>query len=278
MRLSFLFAALMALPLALSAQTVSSLDMMDEVGSNDKLVVVAFKGMETIIPDSRIIDYSNVRQDSNVPDAELFQRLVQAMGINQDSKVIITEEGTQASDMNKAARLYWTFKYYGFNNAYILEGGIRDYSDMGGEVTEAPRRAARVRPGNFETQDPDMSIYASTDDVKKAIADGATVIDIRDMAQYLGLSKDGHIPGAKTASYELYYSTGTVFHSVDDLKALFENLKIDLSNGAIVYCNSGNIASNGWFTLSEKMGIDNIRLYDESLGGWDGDLETKLAN
>ncbi len=278
MRLSFLAAALLALPLIASAKMISSFDLMDEVGTNDKLVVIAFTEMEEIIPGSRIVDYGNVRQDSDVPDAALFQRLIQSLGINNDSKVVITQEGTDAADFHKAARLFWTFKYYGFDNAYVLEGGMQDWADMGGDVTEAPRRAARVRPGNFEAQDPDTSIYASTADVKAALEAGETVIDIRTLDQYLGLSRDGHIPGSKVAPFELYYSMGTVYHNRDVLKQLFEDLKIDLSNGAIVYCNSGNIASSGWYAISEYLGIDNVRLYDESLGGWDGDLQTRLGN
>ena len=38
--------------------------------------------------------------------------------------------------------------------------------------------------------------------------------------------------------------------------------------GLISFCNTGHWAATNWFALSELAGIDNVRLYPESMVGW----------
>ena len=36
----------------------------------------------------------------------------------------------------------------------------------------------------------------------------------------------------------------------------------------ITYCNSGHLASGGWFMMHELMGNKNVKLYDGSMHEW----------
>ena len=270
---------LLALPLW--AATISMDELQSKTGDAN-LVILGINLEGQMIPNSRVVSYDRVRQDDNVPAANLFQAAMQAEGINKDSFVVIVESGEGFGSFHPAARLYWTFKYFGHDNVAILEGGMQDWTDMGGDVTEVPRRAARVRPGNFEAKAPRAELIASTEQVKAAVGK-ELIIDARPFANYIGTVKppvaqqNGHIQGAKSAPLDLYFSSGSILRSKADLEKLFADLNIDPSKGAITYCNTGSFAAVGWFVVSEILGHSN-RLYDASMKEWDGPVSTVLQN
>jgi thiosulfate/3-mercaptopyruvate sulfurtransferase len=272
--------AIFVLALPLWAGTIGMMELQEKLGE-DNLVIMGINLEDKMIPGSRVVSYDRVRQDSNVPEANLFQAAMQAEGVNKDSFVVIVEDGTGFGSFHPAARLYWTFKYFGHDNVAILEGGMQDWTDMGGESTEVPRRFPRAR-GNFEAGEPNESIIASTEMVKAAIGK-QTIVDIRPFVNYIGMVKPaiaqqaGHIDGAKSAPLDLYFSTGTIFRDKADLAQMFEDLSIDLSGESISYCNTGSFAAVGWFVISEILGHEN-RLYDASMKEYDGPVSTALQN
>ena len=273
-------AALLALPLVAFAQSISMDDLQKEMKSNKNLVILGIDAAGGKLPGSRMIDAKKIRQSSNVPDAKSFEAMMQAEGVNSDSKVVIVEEGTGSGTFAPAARLYWTFKYYGFDNVAILSGGLQEWTDMGGEVSD--KAPGKAKAGNFAAQAPRSEIYASAEDVKAAIGK-KTIVDVRDIASYIGLNQKkgnkqaGHIDTAETADLTLYFKTGSTLHDKAALEKLFKDLKIDLSKGNITYCNSGNQAAVGWYVLSEVLG-QKASLYDGSMKEWDGPVSNKLQN
>ncbi|MGE4294996.1 MAG: sulfurtransferase [Campylobacterales bacterium] len=272
--------ALFALPLVAMAQLISMDDLQKEIKSNKKLVVIGIDEAGGKIPGSRFVDYKTVRVKSNVPDAKTFEALVQKEGVSNDSKVVIVEQGKDTDSLAKATRLYWTFKYYGHDNVAILNGGLQEWTDMGGEVTDA--KPADVKAGNFAAKAPNAAIYASVDDVKAAVGK-QMIIDVRDLGAYIGVyqkkgtKQAGHIDGAKAAPLMLYTKTGTAVRSKAELEKLFADLKIDLNGENIVYCNSGSQASVGWYVIHEVLG-KKAKVFDGSMNEWDGPVSVKLQN
>ena len=84
-------------------------------------------------------DFLNVSSDlccaSEIIPADQFASLMGRLGIGDDTTVVAydTEGGRWA------ARLWWALRYYGHEEAAMLDGGLRAWGGAGGAVeTEAP--------------------------------------------------------------------------------------------------------------------------------------------
>src|SRR5690554_3883162 len=55
-----------------------------------------------------------------LPDQDAFQEKLRALGIHDDSKVLIYDDG----DNSAAGRLWWMLKYYGLDHVFVLHGGF----------------------------------------------------------------------------------------------------------------------------------------------------------
>lgn len=267
-----------ALPLLANAALISVDELQSEMKSNKKVVVIGIDEAGGKIAGSSALDYKKARKDNNVPPANEFEALMQEMGVSNDSKVVIVEEGKGAGSFAPAARLYWTLKYFGFDNVAILSGGLVEWEDMGGALADSP---ATVKKGNFTAKAPRSEIYTSNDEMK-ALVGKTTIMDVRPISDYMGLThpksakKAGHIDTAKTADMNLYFKSGSNLHSKADLETLLADLKVN-TDGAVAYCNTGNQAAVAWFVISEILG-KKARVYDGSMKEWDGAVSTKLQN
>ncbi|MDH3900241.1 MAG: rhodanese-like domain-containing protein [Gammaproteobacteria bacterium] len=104
----------------------------------------------------------------------------------------------------------------------------------------------------------------------------AWLVDTRAISQYLGTRKKsyvydkGHIPGARSFPNELMNSAGMParFLPADELRQLMQAMNIDTDADTITYCNSGHLASGGWFIMSELLGNKNVSVYDGSMHEW----------
>lgn len=235
------------------------------------------------IDGARLINYKKVRSTRMidgkkvtrmVPEKDAFAALLQAAGVNDDSVVVIATKGVSSSDMTIATRMYWQMKYFGHDNLAILNGGLAQWLEEGRAVTsDAPVPAK----GNWTPKAERAELLAQSDEVAKA-AQGAGVqlVDNRPLDQYLGLIKrsyvydKGHIPTAKVLPTSVITrAEGAVkFLSPDDLRTVLGAMRIQPDQPSIAYCNSGHLASGGWFVMHELLGNKNVKLYDGSMHQW----------
>jgi thiosulfate/3-mercaptopyruvate sulfurtransferase len=158
----------------------------------------------------------------------------------------------------------------------ILDGGMAQWlADDRKFVTRPGNPAA----GNWRAGEERRGILATTDDVTAATKTGSSrLVDNRAISQYLGTWKTtyvygkGHIPGARSFPYELMNNAGIParFLPAEELRQLMQAMNIDTDTDAetITYCNSGHLASGGWFIMSELLGNKNVSLYDGSMHEW----------
>lgn len=236
------------------------------------------------IPGAVLVNYKKVRAKRKIgsktvtrmlPQKADFEKLMQKAGVNQDSVIVIVSKGESAADIYNGTRLYWQLKYYGHKKMAILNGGTAQWINRGYLVHSVPRK---VKPGNWRATAENKNILATSEDVAKAINDKRTqIIDTRTLDQYLGtyykksyVYKAGHIQGAKYFPPQILTSTKQParFHSVKDLRSLAQAMRINTGQKTITYCNSGHLATGGWFILSEVMKNPNVRLYDGSMHQW----------
>lgn len=236
------------------------------------------------INDSSLLDFKKVRADRMIdgkkikyliPEKADFEKLIQSVGINANKPIVLVPVGVDMSDIDEALRAYWQFKVYGEDNIAVLDGGMAGWLAEGREFTTAPVNKA---PGNWVAKAERKELIANSDQVAKASETGdATLIDARQPVQFFGLSKRdyvgayGHIAGAKDFAPELMAKPAKgalYFWDKNTYNSLLKANGINASAPAISYCNSGHLASGGWFIMSELVGNKSTSLYDGSLYLW----------
>ena len=236
------------------------------------------------IPGAVLVDYKKVREDRMVngkkvqkliPEKAVFEALMQSVGLNKNSTVVIASKGENNLDMTMATRLYWQLKYFGFDNMAILNGGVAQWLTDKHKVTEAKSKPAK---GNWTATAERKELLASSQDVEQAVSSKTTqLMDTRPVSQYWGTTYKkayvyaaGHIQGAVNFPNELMTETSkpAKFLPKSDYQKLFSAIGVDANKQTITYCNSGHLASGGWFIMSELVGNKKARLYDGSMHEW----------
>ena len=247
------------------------------------------------IPGAVPVDVGKIRIEREIdgkqltrmrPDPRAFENLIRAHGVDDDSTVVISHPGDQPGQVAGAARLYWQFKYYGFERVAMRDGGNHGWVDA---LEDLETGSDSVQPGTYRVDPERPEILATMAQVRSALDDDSvSLIDSRDLRQHIGLKKKdyvfarGHIPGSEHMPYKFLHPEKGVmrFLEPEAYTDLLYRLGIDAGNGLIVYCNSGYEASSAWFVLHELLGIEDVRLYDGSLHQWtqyaDNPMTTRL--
>jgi thiosulfate/3-mercaptopyruvate sulfurtransferase len=236
------------------------------------------------IPGARLVNNKEVRTDRMInglkishviPEKAAFEKLVQKWGVNQDSAIVIVAQGSDTGDLNNAARLYWQFKYYGEDNVAILDGGHIAWLEAGRAFESGP--AAAPATGNWQAKGERKEIFASSEEVADALAQGQQVVDGRPLSMYYGVSKSGavkvggHLSGAKVFTPDLVTQpkgAGVKYLSQGQYRQLLAAQGINPDAESVTYCNTGHLASGVWFVMSELVGNKKVKLYDGSMHQW----------
>ena len=244
-----------------------------------KLVV---KSVGAHIPGAMLVNYKKIRVnrqrdgmklESIIPLKADFEAQVQAWGVNKDSAIVIVSKGLDNGDMTMATRLYWQLKYFGHDNMAILNGGMAQWLTEKRAISNA---AASAGKGNWVATAERNELLATNKEVAAALKKGTQLVDNRPLSQYLGVYKksyvyaEGHLPGAKSYPNELFVANKAPakFLATDKLRDLSKGMGINNNAETITYCNSGHLASGGWFIMHELMGNKNVRLFDGSMHEW----------
>ena len=144
------------------------------------------------------------------------------------------------------SRLWWILKYLGHKEVYILDGGINDFEEIGGELT---CEVKKVKKGNFkinlqENMKVDMEYVKDRINNKKV-----ALVDCRENARYKGEvepvdKKAGHIPSALNYFWMDILDKNNDLLNIKSKESLKNHFK-DLNNyeEVIIYCGSGITAS-----------------------------------
>ena len=209
-----------------------------------------------------------------LPPPEQIEATIAALGVDDDSQVVIVPAGTSASEFGSATRVYWTFKVLGHDAVTILDGGWAAWTKANGAVSTD---VTALEPGDFKAEfRPEL--LADVKEVEAAIADDVNLIDARSVAQFIGQEKTntvqalGHIPTAVNVNFDKFYDVENAsFASADIIAQLAKDAGVADASDFIAFCNTGHLASIAWFGLSEVEGLPNVRLYDGSMAEWTAD-------
>ncbi|WP_158090961.1 sulfurtransferase [Marivita geojedonensis] len=200
------------------------------------------------------------------------------IGVSNDDHIVLIPGGTSSSDMGAATRVYWTLSYLGHDELSILDGGMAAYlkelDDK--KIPLNPLQKGKVDRGSASfVAKPREHMLLTADDVEIMVATGVVPVDNRTRDFHLGITKSG---AAKTAgtipnSVNLPHSWLTVdakgsFRESDALAALYAAAGVSLTDPQINFCNTGHLASIGWFVSHELLNNKNALLFDGSMAEW----------
>ena len=218
---------------------------------------------------SQITDAKNPVRGMLVPQ-EQFETIMRGAGVNQDSTVVIYDEGNSPNP----ARLFWALHYSGFERAAIIDGGYAQWRKQNLPVdTKAPSQSA----GNFAAKANPARIADKTYVQQSLGKTGIIILDVRSPDEYQGNIKSsqrvGHIPGAINLDWvnNLAMVEGVAkMKPAIELKQLYEKLGVTPDKEIIVHCQTGVRASQTYFTL-KYLGYGQVRVYDGSWEEWGND-------
>jgi thiosulfate/3-mercaptopyruvate sulfurtransferase len=206
-----------------------------------------------------------------LPKLDDITAKIAALGVNDDTQVVIVPDGSSISEFGGATRVYWTFKVLGHDNVTILDGGYKAWAAAGEPVSadvvtpKAGTFTAKFRP----------ELRAEVAEVQQAINDDVNLIDARSVAQFIGKEKTstvkelGTIPTAVNINFDKFWDAQNGrFASKATIDGLVKQAGLVDKDGVITFCNTGHLASIAWFGLSEVAGLKHVRLYDGSMSQW----------
>ncbi|MDW3095472.1 MAG: rhodanese-like domain-containing protein [Gammaproteobacteria bacterium] len=232
---------------------------------------------------ANLVLYKNVRGEQKIGENTIkymttsktnFESIVQHAGANQDSHIVILTNAESLFDLTMASRMYWQVKYFGHDLVSILNGGTAQWLLDGREITTNPTNSTI---GNWKALSERKQLLATSNQVHTAIQENnSQLVDVREIGQYLGTYKSGkvkqkgHIPSAKLFPVSLLSSRNTPvkFSSKEELENLSKALGVNSKQDLITYCNSGHLASGGWFVFHELLNNSKAKLYDGSMHQW----------
>jgi len=224
------------------------------------------------IPGAIRFDIDAIKDTGNdlphmLPSEAEFGRMVGALGISNEHHVIAYDTGSVSS----APRAWWMFRVMGHEKVSVLDGGLVAWK-AAGQPTES---GAVSKPATSFNAKLNSALLKSQQEVEAAAAAGEQIVDARSSARFTGEApepraglRSGHIPGSSNLPSDVLLDPETRrFHDETKIRALFQQIGIDLERPIITTCGSGVTAAVLSFGMA-LTGKPETGLYDGSWSEW----------
>ena len=208
------------------------------------------------------------------PSAEQFADAMGALGIGDDSRVVLYSAGS----IMWATRVWWMLRAFGFGGAAVLDGGWEKWRAEGRPVSSEPAQhppaqfTAKLQPGRFVDSGYVLSRLGDA---------GTATVNALAPEFHLGegpsrYGRPGRIPGSlNVPAASLLDPSNGAFVTLDEARRLHEEAGITPDRQVVAYCGGGISATVGLFLL-HQLGYPDLTLYDGSLGEWAHDAELPI--
>ena len=248
------------------------------------LIDVAGLGQEALqaykaghVPGAHPWQWKELLWDSHMrdfPAPQEFARRLGAAGIGNDTTVVFYGEGVQFG-----VYAWWVFRYCGHDKVCVLDGARYRWAGEGRRlVTDepAPRPAKTYTPVARVER-----MRVLRDEMLRVLGQSRTlIVDARSPEEYrgervgappgpdVGAMRYGRIPGARHLYFNELLNSDTSFRSREELRAIVDARGVAPDKDIIAYCRLSHRATVLYFTLTELLGLDNVRIYDGSWTEW----------
>jgi thiosulfate/3-mercaptopyruvate sulfurtransferase len=255
--------------------------------NDDKLIVIdaRSKGYDqghlpkaVNLPSGQINDPKN-HVKGFLLSADGYTQVVQKAGVNQDSTILLYDDGDSLS----ATRIFYSLEYYGLkDHVKVLNGGYAAWQAAGGDVSTT---AVTNPKGNFVAKE--QTDLVSTEQQVQQNLDNKNFVflDARSPDEYVGKDlrgnkKGGHIPGAVNQEWTNAIATGSdgvpKFKSYKQLTDDFAKLGITKDKTVVPYCQTNVRGAHSYFAL-RLIGFKDVRPYEGSWAEWGNDDKTPVV-
>lgn len=231
--------------------------------------------LEGHIPGAAYVDQNESLSDPesairfSVPSADYFAAAAGALGIGDDTKVVVYSQTTPMW----ATRLWWTLRYFGFDNVRILDGGLPAW-----KAASLPlENEQRTYPAATFSASPRSELLASQDDVLRHVSSGdVCLLNALPEEIFTGeanpYGRPGHIPGSSNLNHLHLFTENPedgvpYFRPVEELRKILAESGILDQEEIVVYCGGGVSATVNIVALG-LCGRQDVALYDGSLSEW----------
>ena len=187
----------------------------------------------------------------NIIEPEGYTSLMQKIGVDPDSKVVVYDHKYDAT------RLWWAFYYYGKTDVRIFDGGIKAWT-RAGYATDLVAGGKAARLGTWVAKLTYPKMRVDTPDVID-LKDRADVQlwDVREDKEFCGNSikegafRAGRIPWGVQADYVLVKTkeNESEWRPAAEVQKTMEKLGFDPNKQQYFYCQSGVRCTNWISTL-----------------------------
>ncbi|AIZ35119.1 sulfurtransferase [Pseudomonas parafulva] len=207
-----------------------------------------------------------------LPDPQRLVERLRAWGVDNDSQVVLYDDGPGAY----AARAWWLLAWLGKRDAvFLLDGGLKAWHAAHLPLSLDP---PAQREGSFAGE-PDLALLIDAEQLAKRLdAPDLTLIDARALPRFRGEVEPidpvaGHIPGAQCATFTDNLGADGRFLPPEQLRQRFDQKLADRAPQQLVaYCGSGVTACHNLFALA-LAGYPLGRLYAGSWSEWINDAD-----
>ena len=225
------------------------------------------------IPNAIFFDINKIADPNNslphmIPSKDLFSKMMQNIGLNKDDEIIIYDN----SPFLSSARAWFLFRYFGHDKISIMQGGIKNWENNGGNITQGN---VILEKGNYIASAERKELVVNLDEMILASQNKKNVIlDARSKKRFLGEALEprpnlpsGHIPNSKSLPSSDLINKEGYLKSKDEINQIFNNINVNTSDKIIATCGSGVSAcviSIALFCL----GKTDTPIYDGSWTEW----------
>ena len=225
------------------------------------------------IPNAIFFDINKIADPNNslphmIPSKDLFSKMMQNIGLNKDDEIIIYDN----SPFLSSARAWFLFRYFGHDKIFIMQGGVKNWENNGGNITNGN---VVLEKGNYIASADRKELVVNLDQMILASQNKENVIlDARSRKRFLGEALEprpnlpsGHIPNSQSLPSSDLINKDGYLKSKDEINQIFSNIKVNTNDKIIATCGSGVSAcviSIALFCLGKK----DIPIYDGSWTEW----------
>ena len=275
-KILFVFAAMIIFSATTNAQNiiVSPQWLNDNINDPDLVIVQPsflkmdynnehIKGARYLWPDW--LTANSPEGTYNPPDPKVATKVLQDLGINKNSKVVLCHA---FGDVSITARMFITLENLGLRDrVYYLNGGLPAWKKAGFPVT---KDLPEVKKGNFVAT-ASAPLLVDKDYVLQSLkTKSAEVVDARVKRFYdgdpTGNPRDGHITGALNLAYTDMIDSTNSIKPTEVLLKNFQAVLPDKNKEVVTYCFIGQTASVIYLT-GRSLGY-NVKVYDGSMQEW----------
>jgi thiosulfate/3-mercaptopyruvate sulfurtransferase len=213
-----------------------------------------------------------------MPSAKQFATVMSRIGVGEGTRAVLYDDFLGPY----ATRIWWMLRAFGFDNAAVLNGGLRKWKSEGRPLST---KAAAYPPATFIPR-PRPELNASKEDVLAAIADkGVCLVNALLEPEYTGdpmfphhYGRPGHIPRSVNVPFTsvVDMNANNQFVSADQLRKRFADAGALTSDRVITYCGGAIAASQTAFLLT-LLGKENVAVYNGSMMEWGADPNLPLV-